>query len=62
VASAAYQGNHAVQEVSSTMTCTDASSTKIADIKGIIEGIAFQTSILALNAAVDGRVVAAGAA
>jgi methyl-accepting chemotaxis protein-1 (serine sensor receptor) len=29
------------------------SSTKIADITGIIEGIAFQTNILALNAAVE---------
>jgi methyl-accepting chemotaxis protein-1 (serine sensor receptor) len=68
-ASAANQRNHAVEEVSSTMTCIDASSTKIADIAGIIEGVAFQTNILALKAAVEaaragvhGPIVAAGAA
>ncbi|CAG9266800.1 Methyl-accepting chemotaxis protein I [Paraburkholderia unamae] len=41
--------NHAVQ----TMDHIDGSSQKIADITGIIEGIAFQTNILALNAAVE---------
>ena len=52
-ASAANEGNRAVDEVSSTMARIDASSRKIADITGIIEGIAFQTNILALNAAVE---------
>ncbi|PXW17663.1 methyl-accepting chemotaxis protein [Paraburkholderia caballeronis] len=36
-----------------TMGDIDASSRQIADITGVIEGIAFQTSILALNAAVE---------
>jgi len=52
-ASAANQGNDAVEEVSKTMARIDASSRKIADITGIIKGIAFQTNILALNAAVE---------
>jgi methyl-accepting chemotaxis protein I, serine sensor receptor len=41
--------SHAVQ----TMDRIDDSSQKIADITGMIEGIAFQTNILALNAAVE---------
>jgi methyl-accepting chemotaxis protein-1 (serine sensor receptor) len=53
VASAANEGNVAVDQVSSTMARIQASSRKIADITGIIEGIAFQTNILALNAAVE---------
>jgi methyl-accepting chemotaxis protein-1 (serine sensor receptor) len=36
-----------------TMSRIDVSSRKIADITGIIDGIAFQTNILALNAAVE---------
>ncbi|TDV16419.1 methyl-accepting chemotaxis protein [Paraburkholderia caballeronis] len=36
-----------------TMDQIDQSSQKIADITGVIEGIAFQTNILALNAAVE---------
>jgi methyl-accepting chemotaxis protein-1 (serine sensor receptor) len=52
-ASAANEGNGAVDQVSATMTRIHASSRKIADITGIIEGIAFQTNILALNAAVE---------
>jgi methyl-accepting chemotaxis protein-1 (serine sensor receptor) len=36
-----------------TMSEINDSSTKIADIIGLIEGIAFQTNILALNAAVE---------
>jgi methyl-accepting chemotaxis protein len=35
------------------MASIDASSKKIADIIGVIDGIAFQTNILALNAAVE---------
>jgi methyl-accepting chemotaxis protein len=37
----------------STMDEINASSKKIADIIGVIDGIAFQTNILALNAAVE---------
>jgi methyl-accepting chemotaxis protein len=39
--------------VVSTMEDISASSRKIADIIGVIDGIAFQTNILALNAAVE---------
>ncbi|MBE7941560.1 MULTISPECIES: methyl-accepting chemotaxis protein [Ramlibacter] len=46
-------GGHAVQEVVSTMNDISAASHKIADIIGVIDGIAFQTNILALNAAVE---------
>jgi methyl-accepting chemotaxis protein len=42
-----------VAEVVSTMTEISADSQKIADIVGVIDGIAFQTNILALNAAVE---------
>ena len=42
-----------VTEVVSTMQEIEASSRKIADIIGVINGIAFQTNILALNAAVE---------
>jgi methyl-accepting chemotaxis protein len=41
------------EQVVSTMAEIDASSKKIADIIGVIDGIAFQTNILALNAAVE---------
>ena len=41
------------QVVTSMQQITD-SSRKIADIIGVIDGIAFQTNILALNAAVEG--------
>ncbi|MEI8158603.1 MAG: methyl-accepting chemotaxis protein, partial [Burkholderiales bacterium] len=40
-------------QVVTTMQEIDASSKKIADIIGVIDGIAFQTNILALNAAVE---------
>jgi len=50
---AANDGNGAIGRVSDTMTRIDASARRIADITGIIEGIAFQTNILALNAAVE---------
>ncbi|RQS16954.1 methyl-accepting chemotaxis protein [Burkholderia sp. Bp8998] len=46
-------GNYVVSRVIGTMGEIDDSSRKIADIIGVIEGIAFQTNILALNAAVE---------
>ncbi len=49
----ARRGGQAVSEVVSTMNDINASSKKIADIIGVIDGIAFQTNILALNAAVE---------
>ncbi|MGI4857093.1 MAG: methyl-accepting chemotaxis protein [Janthinobacterium lividum] len=49
----ATRGNQAVGQVVETMAEISASSTRIADITGIIDGIAFQTNILALNAAVE---------
>jgi methyl-accepting chemotaxis protein-1 (serine sensor receptor) len=53
-ASSAAQGSSAViGRMTGTMSRIDVSSRKIADITGIIEGIAFQTNILALNAAVE---------
>ncbi|MBW8835926.1 MAG: MCP four helix bundle domain-containing protein [Burkholderia sp.] len=51
--SVAQKGSAVVGQVVSTMQDISDSSTKIADITGIIEGIAFQTNILALNAAVE---------
>jgi len=50
---AATQGGAVVDQVVATMGAIDASSRKIADIIGVIDGIAFQTNILALNAAVE---------
>jgi aerotaxis receptor len=50
---AAAAGGAAVSEVVSTMEDINSSSRKIADIIGVIDGIAFQTNILALNAAVE---------
>ncbi len=49
----AAQGGASVAQVVSTMHEIAASSRRIADITGVIDGIAFQTSILALNAAVE---------
>jgi methyl-accepting chemotaxis protein len=49
----ARRGALAVASVVATMTDINASSRKIADIIGVIDGIAFQTNILALNAAVE---------
>ncbi|MDW9229189.1 methyl-accepting chemotaxis (MCP) signaling domain protein [Burkholderia cepacia] len=46
-------GSDVVNRVIGTMCEIDDSSRKIADIIGVIEGIAFQTNILALNAAVE---------
>jgi methyl-accepting chemotaxis protein len=51
--SVAQQGGAAVSQVVLTMKDINASSRKIADIIGVIDGIAFQTNILALNAAVE---------
>ncbi|MGO4475229.1 methyl-accepting chemotaxis protein [Massilia sp. 2TAF26] len=49
----ANRGGAVVAEVVGTMGAIDASATRIADIIGVIDGIAFQTNILALNAAVE---------
>jgi len=51
--SAASRGSDVVAQVVSTMEDINHSSRKIADIIGVIDGIAFQTNILALNAAVE---------
>ncbi|NUP88094.1 MAG: chemotaxis protein, partial [Burkholderiaceae bacterium] len=52
-AEVAQRGGQVVQQVVTTMDAINASSKKIADIIGVIDGIAFQTNILALNAAVE---------
>lgn len=49
----AEHGGGMVREVVETMRGINESSRKIADIIGVIDGIAFQTNILALNAAVE---------
>jgi methyl-accepting chemotaxis protein len=49
----AAKGGQVVAQVVTTMDEINASSKKIADIIGVIDGIAFQTNILALNAAVE---------
>jgi methyl-accepting chemotaxis protein len=49
----ASHGGEVVSQVVSTMDEINASSKRIADIIGVIDGIAFQTNILALNAAVE---------
>ncbi|CBJ40778.1 putative methyl-accepting chemotaxis transmembrane protein (plasmid) [Ralstonia solanacearum CMR15] len=49
----AVKGGEVVVRVVETMAGINDSSKKIADIIGVIEGIAFQTNILALNAAVE---------
>ncbi len=49
----ARRGGEVVGQVVSTMQDIHHSSQKIADIIGVIDGIAFQTNILALNAAVE---------
>ena len=49
----AAQGGQVVSEVVDTMKGINDASRKIADIIGVIDGIAFQTNILALNAAVE---------
>ena len=52
-ASVAQRGGVVVSQVVDTMNEINTSSKKIADIIGVIDGIAFQTNILALNAAVE---------
>jgi len=52
-ASAATKGGEIVGQVVTTMQDISDSSKKIAEIIGVIDGIAFQTNILALNAAVE---------
>lgn len=49
----AARGGEVVNQVVTTMDAISSSSKKIADIIGVIDGIAFQTNILALNAAVE---------
>jgi methyl-accepting chemotaxis protein len=49
----ARRGGDVVSQVVATMEEINHSSKKIADIIGVIDGIAFQTNILALNAAVE---------
>jgi methyl-accepting chemotaxis protein len=49
----ALDGGTLVVQVIETMRGINESSKKIADIIGVIDGIAFQTNILALNAAVE---------
>ena len=50
---AAHAGGQTVERLVGTMSGIHATAQKIADITGIIDGIAFQTNILALNAAVE---------
>ncbi|MBN8489281.1 MAG: Tar ligand binding domain-containing protein [Burkholderiales bacterium] len=47
------RGGEVVSQVVGTMREIEGSSRRIADIIGVIDGIAFQTNILALNAAVE---------
>jgi methyl-accepting chemotaxis protein len=51
--SVAARGGQVIAQVVGTMGQIHGSSSKIADIIGVIDGIAFQTNILALNAAVE---------
>ncbi|MBX9871029.1 MAG: MCP four helix bundle domain-containing protein [Burkholderiaceae bacterium] len=52
-AQVAERGGAVVSQVVDTMQAIRKSSDRIADIIGVIDGIAFQTNILALNAAVE---------
>jgi methyl-accepting chemotaxis protein len=49
----AVRGGSVVGHVVATMNSITQSSRRIADIVGVIDGIAFQTNLLALNAAVE---------
>ncbi len=51
--SVAVRGSEVFTRAADTMTGIAQASSKIADIVGVIDGIAFQTNILALNAAVE---------
>ncbi len=51
--SVASEGGQVVAQVVDTMKGINEASRRIADIIGVIDGIAFQTNILALNAAVE---------
>jgi len=50
---AATRGGSVVSQAITTMQSIEAASTKIGDITSVIDGIAFQTNILALNASVE---------
>ncbi len=52
-ADSAAHGGEVVRDVVQTMQQITESSRKIAEIVGVVDGIAFQTNILALNAAVE---------
>lgn len=52
-ATVAGQGGQAMNEMLTTMDAMSASSRQIGDIIGVIDSIAFQTNILALNASVE---------
>jgi len=52
-AEVARRGGAVVGQMVDTMAAIDAASRRIADIIGVIDGIAFQTNLLALNAAVE---------
>lgn len=52
-AEVAVNGGQLIDQVVSMMSSINESAQKIADIIGVIDGIAFQTNILALNAAVE---------
>ena len=52
-AEVARRGGNSVREVIQTMNTIEAASEKIGNIIGVIDGIAFQTNILALNASVE---------
>ena len=52
-ADSAAHGGAVVRQVVATMAHISESSRKIADIVGVVDGIAFQTNILALNASVE---------
>ncbi|MCT4702211.1 methyl-accepting chemotaxis protein [Enterobacteriaceae bacterium H20N1] len=52
-AQVAQRGGASVRDVIQTMNAIEAASEKIGNIIGVIDGIAFQTNILALNASVE---------
>ncbi len=53
VSAAAARGEGAMHRMTETMDGIAGSSSRVADIVGVIESIAFQTNLLALNAAVE---------